>query len=136
MTITTKSKKHAKSAWRVETRSVERSWGREVNWAALPSIHGKILYIKAGQKTSFKYYNLKNESLTVLSGKVEILYGDEFSLEDPVQHPFKKDIFVSGEGINIQSCCPYMITAVEDSEVLEIGDHQDAQKVKVTEISI
>tara|TARA_Y100001963_G_C6450439_1_gene295588 strand:- start:25 stop:435 length:411 start_codon:yes stop_codon:yes gene_type:complete len=136
MTTTVKSKKHAKSAWRVKTQTVNKRWGREVRWPAMPSIQGKILYIEAGQQTSFKYYQLKNENLMVLSGKVEISYGNELSLSDPVQHPFKKDIFVAGEGINIQSCCPYMITAIEDSEVLEIGDHQETQKVKVTDLSI
>ncbi len=136
MTMTTKSKKHAKSAWRTATNVVEKQWGQEVSWAALPSIHGKILYIKAGQQTSFKYYPLKNESLYVLSGKVEILYGNELSLSDSVQHPFEKDIFGPGSGLNIQSCCPYMITAIEDSEVLEIGDSTSNQKVKVTDITI
>ena len=136
MTMSVKSKKHTKSAWKVRMSKVEKRWGTESNWGALPSIHGKLLHINAGQQTSFKYYRLKNESLMVLSGKVGVLYGDELSLSDPVQHPFKRDILVAGEGINIQSCCPYMITAIEDSEVLEIGDHQDTQKVKVTDISI
>ena len=136
MTMTIKSKKHAKSAWRVKTQTVDKRWGREVRWPAMPSIHGKILYIDAGQQTSFKYYSLKNENLMVLSGKVEIMYGNELSIEDPIQHPFKKDVFVAGEGINIQSCCPYKITAIEDSKVLEIGDQMGAQKVKVKDISI
>ena len=136
MTMTIKSKKHAKSAWRVKTNVREKRWGKEVSWAALPSIHGKILYIDAGESTSFKYYPMKNESLYVLSGKVEIVYGDESSIEDQIQHPFQKGIFVAGDGINIQSCCPYVINAIDDSQVLEIGDNDSAQKVKVTGLSI
>ena len=136
MTMTIKSRKHAKSAWRVKTNVNEKRWGKEVSWGALPSIHGKILYIDAGKSTSFKYYPMKNESLYVLSGRVEITYGNEVSIEDPVQHPFQKDIFVAGEGFNVQSSCPYMISAIDDSQVLEIGDNQSAQKVKVTDLSV
>ena len=136
MAMTIKSKKHAKSAWRVKTDIKEKRWGKEGHWAALPSIHGKILYIDAGESTSFKYYPLKNESLYILSGKVEITYGNEMSIEDAVQHPFEKGIFVAGDGINIQSCCPYMIRAIEDSKVLEIGDNHSELKVKVPDISI
>tara|TARA_R110002020_G_scaffold37239_17_gene112601 strand:+ start:34114 stop:34512 length:399 start_codon:yes stop_codon:yes gene_type:complete len=128
-------KKNYKSAWRVQPRRVEKRWGYEIRWPAMPSIDGKILHIKAGESTSFKYYSLKNETLYILKGAVEITYGDELCLTDPVDHPLRCEKFVAGSGINIQSTCPYKITAIIDSDVLEIGDSPNTQKVKVQVIS-
>ena len=67
-----KNKKHAKSSWVAgSTRSV-KPWGEEVSWAALPSINGKMLYIKAGHRTSYKYHKSKNEVLFILKGQAKI----------------------------------------------------------------
>ena len=117
-----KNKKHAKSSWVAgSTRSV-KPWGEEVSWAALPSINGKMLYIKAGHRTSYKYHKSKNEVLFILKGQAKIQYGSEHTLEDPVGFPLKHELVESGQCLNVQSCCPYRIEAITDCEIVEISD--------------
>jgi mannose-6-phosphate isomerase len=123
--------KHAKAAWRARSVKKEKPWGEELQWAGHNFIHGKVLYIRAGERTSFKYHKLKAESLLILRGKAKILYGDEYSLYDSVGHPLKEEIFEAGEGLLVQSACPYRIEAIEDCEVIEIGNNGADMPVRI-----
>ena len=116
-----KTLKHVKTSWVSTSRVKERPWGNERTWAALDGINGKILYLNAGCRNSLKYNILKNECLFVLEGQVEVEYGSEQSLLDPVMHPFKTKQLGFGECLNVQSGCPYRIKAVTDAQVIEIG---------------
>ena len=129
--MTTSNSSEYKSAWRTNSTKTEKDWGWEISWSAMSTIVGKILHIKAGKSTSFKYYKNKNETLYIMSGLVEITYASEFFQTDPVQHPIKKELLVAGDSISIQSGCPYKLTAVEFSEVLEIGDNSKSESVRV-----
>jgi hypothetical protein len=116
-------KKHVKSSWMTSESDIkERPWGTEVDLPGFGGIHGKILFIKEGCRTSLKYHHHKDEALYVKSGKVEFLFGDELTVEDPVDHKFKRKIAFPGQGLKVQSSCPYRITALEDSEIIEIGN--------------
>ena len=126
-----KQSKHLKSSWKSRSTMSEKPWGREISWTGHPSIHGKILYIEAGHRTSFKYYSLKAESLYLLRGKAKITYGTEISLSDPVYAPMKTDIFIAGECLLVQSGCPYRIEAVEDCEIIEIGNHLSDNPIRL-----
>lgn len=117
-----KSKKHAKTAWLSSCQEDVRPWGTEVKWAALPSIQGKILYIKEGCRTSYKYHKSKNEVLFLLVGRAKVTFGSEYSLEDPIGYPIKEAVIEEGDCLNVQSGCPYRIQALEDCEFIEIGD--------------
>lgn len=117
-----RDKKHAKSSWVSPSVVVEKPWGREIRWNALPSINGKILYLEKGKQNSFKYNETKNECLFVLKGEVQVTYGDELSLKDPVNHPIHTRILNIGDCLNVQSNCPYRLTAITDVEIIEIGD--------------
>ena len=129
--ILTNSSTEFKSAWRTKSNKTKKDWGWEISWSAMASIVGKILLIEAGKSTSFKYYSNKNETLYVMSGKVEITYSSELFEIDPVQHPMKTEYFTQGQAINIQSGCPYKVTAIEFSEVLEIGDNSKSEHIVV-----
>ena len=128
---TSNSSTEYRSAWRTKSIKTEKEWGWETSWSAMSTIVGKILHINAGNSTSFKYYKNKNETLYIMSGLVEITYGSELFQEDPVQHPMKTELFAAGDAINIQSNCPYKLTAIEQSEVLEIGDNSRSDYVRV-----
>ena len=99
----------------------EKPWGHEVCWNALPSIHGKVLYIKKGHRTSFKYHERKDEVLFVLEGKLKVTYADEEWLHytnTNVRH----DVLSAGESFTAQASCPYRIEALDDSKDLQIYD--------------
>ena len=116
-----KTLKHAKSCWVSNSRVEQKPWGSERIWAALEGINGKILSLQAGHRNSLKYNTIKNECLFVLEGMIEVEYGSEYSLRDPVMHPFMKAKLEYGQSFNIQSGCPYRITALTDAQVIEIG---------------
>ena len=121
--------KHVKSAWVSRTsRSDKRPWGSELSWSALPSIHGKLIDIQEGSRTSLKYHLLKSEVLFVLSGRILAEFGDEKTLVDPIAHPWKKEELLPGQSLIVQSGSPYRITALEDSRLIEIGDRQNEPK--------
>ena len=128
------SKKHVKSSW--VSRSKKESikyfpWGREQTWAAFAGIHGKTLFIKAGHRTSLKYHPLKTEVLLIRSGLAEVEFGDELSLTDPLVHPIKKETIKHGDSLLVQSGSPYRISAIEDCEIVEIGDNMSDTPVRI-----
>ncbi len=117
--------KHVKSAWvSKSSRSDKRPWGSELVWSALPNIHGKLIDIEEGKRTSLKYHLLKSEVLFVLSGRILAEFGDELTLKDPVVHPWRTEELLPGQSLIVQSGSPYRITALEDSRLIEIGDRQ------------
>lgn len=127
-----KSIKHIKSCWVSESRNKTKPWGSETVWKAHNSVGGKILYIRESERTSLKYNTLKDECLFVLSGLVEVQYGNQQTLEDPVQHPFQHAVLSPGESLSIQSGCPYRVTAVEDSQVIEISEERfNSQTIRI-----
>ena len=119
-----KSIKHIKSCWVSRSRIDERPWGSETVWAAHNSVGGKILNIRESERTSLKFNTLKDECLFVLSGMIEVQFGNEQTLEVRFHHPFEHVVLSPGESLSVQSGCPYRITAVEDSQVIEISEER------------
>lgn len=62
-------------------RRVEKPWGYELIWAQTRSYVGKILHINTGHSLSRQYHKVKEETLLVLSGEVEIELGQGDNLE-------------------------------------------------------
>ena len=114
------TKKHLKSAWVSMSSEVEKSWGHEVVWPAL-DIMGKILFIKKGKQTKFKYNTIKSEVFFVVKGTLKVMYGNEETLNDSIDNPFQVKILEEGSVFNVQSHCPYTLVGVTDCEVTEIG---------------
>lgn len=131
MVKTMGNNKHAKSSWKSTSQSKSKPWGHEILWAGHASIHGKILHIKAGQRTSLKYHRLKSESLYFLRGEAKVTFGDQHSLKDPIAHPLQTAFFKAGDALMVQSECPYRIEALEDCEVIEIGNHLEDAFVRI-----
>ena len=88
--------------------------------SVLGNIHFASLRFQSVESPS-QENTLKNECLFVLEGEVEVEYGSERSLQDPVMHPFMKTKLGYGQSLNIQSGCPYRIIALTDAQVIEIG---------------
>ena len=131
----THQQKHAKSAWKSSHRPTvtEKPWGREIAWGAFNDAHGKILYIRTGERTSYKYNVQKNEVLYLLKGKAEITFGDEYSLTDPIGHPVITEIFEEGQTLAVQSSCPYRIKALQECEIVEIGNNKSSAVVRIAD---
>jgi mannose-6-phosphate isomerase-like protein (cupin superfamily) len=131
MSISLKGNKHKKTAWKSKSEKTERPWGSEWSFTGHNYIHGKILYIRAGERTSLKYHKIKSEALMLVRGKAKVIYGGENTLDDPVIAPFEEDIFEAGDCLSVQSGCPYRIEAIEDCEIIEIGNHRADPPIRI-----
>lgn len=111
-----------KTCWQSGSTKRQTPWGYEVQWASLLGVNGKVLFLNKGHSTSLKYYKNKNEVLLVRRGRVRVLWGDENSQSNKHPSDFVSTNLKEGDTFCIQSGCPYRLTALEDSEVFEIGD--------------
>jgi hypothetical protein len=123
--------KHVKSAWVTEWKKSEKPWGHEMVWSSFSAGHGKLLALAKGKRTSLKYNPQKSEALIVISGKVHALFGDEHTTKDVVAHPWHERILEPGMTLNVQSGCPYRLTALEDAQIIEIGNHLSDLPVRI-----
>ena len=126
-----KMHKHVKTAWVTEWRKQEKPWGHEMVWSSFSAGHGKMLTLTKDSRTSLKYNPQKSEALIVISGKVHARFGDEHTLKDEVGHPWKECVLEPGMTLNVQSQCPYRLTALEDSQIIEIGNHLADSPVRI-----
>jgi len=118
-------------AWTSTSNRVEKLWGYEITWGALPQIHGKILHINEGMRTSLKYNVVKDEVLFVLGGELHVTYGDENCKFDPVDSPIKNKKLLPGDVLYIQSGSPYRLHAIKECRIVEIGNRRTSQIVRV-----
>jgi len=93
-------------------RRVEKPWGHELIWAETDLYVGKILHVKAGEALSVQMHEVKDETLHLLSGRVELWAGP--SPEEMV------DVRLApGESFRVRPHTVHRIVALEDADVLE-----------------
>jgi len=110
------------SAWVSSSQIKSKPWGHEVTVSNSSNIAAKLLSIRKGKQTSFKYNKVKFESFACISGKLKVYYSNSNFFDEP-ECTLKSSILVPGMTLNIQCGCPYRMFAIEDSQVLEIGTY-------------
>ena len=55
---------------------VDKPWGHEIRWAINDKYLGKILFISRGKRLSKQYHNIKDETIYVLSGILQLEIGE------------------------------------------------------------
>ena len=94
-------------------RRVEKPWGYEEIWAHTDHYVGKILSINAPHRLSYQYHRLKEETLRVLDGVVDLEYEE---------HSIRKTIRLKGGDVfHIVPCTKHRMTAVETCRILEVS---------------
>jgi mannose-6-phosphate isomerase len=97
-----------------EPRRVDKPWGHELIWAHTDRYVGKILHIAAGESLSLQYHRVKDETIMVLSGRLQF------------EH------FVDGEPVSVIELAPrepfhiapghrHRMIAITDTEVVEVS---------------
>lgn len=123
-----------KTIWVSSCSDSEKTWGLERTVGSLSTIQSKILFIKEGRSTSLKYYTTKNEVLYVRAGKILVEYDSEkYHYQSEEDRQLKNETLFAGDVLFVQSQCPYKITALQDSEIFEIGDSRTGAKRKIEE---
>ena len=89
---------------------VDKPWGYELRWIVADRYVGKLIHINKGEALSLQYHNVKDESIFVVKGCLELyLENDEGTLEirDLTEgmschvHPGKKHRFVGKEDTDL-----------------------------------
>ena len=120
-----------KEAWTSRSSRESKPWGDTIVWHALQSIHGKVITIHEGCRTSLKYHNIKSEVFFVLRGSVKVTYGNSKTLKNIEKHPFRTSILKAGDTFIVQSECPYRFEALEESCLIEVGDRVDDPPTRI-----
>ncbi len=92
-------------------KKVEKSWGYEIIWAHTDHYVGKILHIRKAESLSYQYHEVKDETIHLLGGSVE--------LEVEVEGVRDKIRLEPGQGFRITPGTKHRMMALEDCDILE-----------------
>ena len=95
-------------------KTVEKPWGHEVWWAVTDRYVGKILHIKAGEALSLQYHRVKDETIMLLSGRMQLVYFTEG------EEPRSRELGPR-EPVHITPGLRHRMIAIEDTDVLEVS---------------
>lgn len=116
--------KPASTHFRVQR--VDKPWGHEILWAWTDAYAAKILHVNAGESLSLQYHERKDETLSVLAGRVSFEIGPhESALEQRVLGP--------GDCVRLAPGTRHRMTALEDADLLEASTPELGDVVRLSD---
>lgn len=107
-------------------KRIEKPWGYELIWAHTERYVGKVLHIRAGHKLSWQYHEIKDETIHVLSGLVDLETEAEGDPHRVVRlHP--------GQSVHVEPLRRHRLIAVEDCDLLEASTSELADVVRLAD---
>jgi mannose-6-phosphate isomerase-like protein (cupin superfamily) len=94
-------------------RRVEKPWGYEIIWAQTDRYVGKVLFISKGHKLSRQYHKVKDETLMVETGAMDLEIGEAAQAETRRMNP--------GDVFHVTPGTIHRMIAVEDVRVFEVS---------------
>lgn len=92
---------------------VDKPWGYELIWAHTDRYVGKILHIRKWESLSYQYHRVKDESVHLLKGIME--------MDVEVEGVRQKLKFQPGDSLRIIPGMKHRMSALEDCDVLEVS---------------
>jgi mannose-6-phosphate isomerase-like protein (cupin superfamily) len=100
-------------------RMIEKPWGHEEIFAETAHYVGKILFIRAGEALSLQYHEIKDETLRVLDGELELVSGKDVER-------LESQILQAGTVFHIPPGTLHRMVATTDCRLLEVStNHLD-----------
>jgi mannose-6-phosphate isomerase len=93
---------------------IAKPWGHEIVWARTDVYVGKLLHVRAGEALSLQYHRRKEETIRVLSGSIDLEVGAD-------GEPHRTIRLGPGDGWHIPPGTRHRMTAVEDTDILEVS---------------
>ena len=93
---------------------VDKPWGHELIWAKTDRYVGKILHIRAGEALSLQYHQVKDETIMVLAGRMQLVH---FVEGEP---PEVRELG-PGEPFHITPGLRHRMIALEDTDIVEVS---------------
>jgi len=94
-------------------KKIEKPWGYEIIYAHNEKYVGKILHVFKGEQLSLQYHNLKDESIYLLNGLMELTVD--------VDGELKKLVFSPGDTYRIEPKVRHRFSALEECDILEVS---------------
>jgi quercetin dioxygenase-like cupin family protein len=96
----------------VQVDRVEKPWGHEIVFALSERYCGKMIFIRAGEQLSLQFHRVKDETIYVHSGRIELEIGDPGGALDA-------EVVGPGHAFRLKPGVVHRWKALEDSVVLE-----------------
>ena len=93
---------------------VDKPWGHELIWARTDRYVGKILHVRAGEALSLQYHRVKDETIMLLSGRMELQYFVD-------GEPPRVTQLVAREPFHIPPGLRHRMVALEDTDIVEVS---------------
>jgi len=95
-----------------EVERVEKPWGHEILFARSETYCGKLIFVRAGEQLSLQFHRVKDETIYVHSGRIELEIGDPGG-------PLDTEVVGPGRSFRLRPGVVHRWKALEDSVVLE-----------------
>jgi quercetin dioxygenase-like cupin family protein len=96
-----------------DVKRVEKPWGYELHWAETDRYVGKVIHVKKGHALSLQYHEVKDETIHLWSGRLLFEVEIDGKLTGREMEP--------GESVHITPGTVHRMTALEDSDILEVS---------------
>lgn len=100
-----------------QVRKVDKPWGYELHWALTDIYVGKVLFIKSGESLSVQYHKVKDETIFIQGGKMNLYVGDDPNALEKVE-------MIKGMAFHIPPGLIHQMESVEDCTVYEVSTPQ------------
>jgi mannose-6-phosphate isomerase len=107
-------------------RRVDKPWGHELVWAETARYVGKILHIRAGHRLSRQYHRVKEETLMVQAGEMDLEIGRAEALETRRMK--------AGDVFHVVPGTVHRMIAVTDVDVLEVSTPELDDVVRLEDV--
>lgn len=107
-------------------RRVDKPWGHELIWAETARYVGKLLHIRAGQRLSRQYHRVKEETLMVQSGEMELEVGPAEAVESRRMK--------AGDVFHVLPGTIHRIFGVTDVDVIEVSTPELDDVVRLEDV--
>ena len=102
---------------------VDKPWGYELRFACTERYAGKVLFIEAGNQLSLQYHEVKDESLLVQTGQLELVLG-----RDEEQ---RVELLGPGDAWHITPGTVHRFRAVSDCLLFEVSTPELQDVVRI-----
>ena len=93
---------------------VPKPWGHETIWARTDRYVGKILHVRKGESLSYQYHRVKDETIRILAGLVDL----EVAVPDGERRTVRLG---PGDGWHLPAGTRHRLTALDDTDILEVS---------------
>ncbi|HSO00793.1 MAG TPA: cupin domain-containing protein [Candidatus Nanopelagicales bacterium] len=107
-------------------RRVDKPWGHELIWAETDRYVGKVLHIRAGQRLSRQYHRVKDETLLIQTGEMDLEIGPVDALE--------RRRMRAGDTFHVTPGTIHRMIAVTDVDVVEVSTPELDDVVRLEDV--